>query len=58
MVVTIGQDSFFKIDEIKRYTELLKEPKRLEIVSDTDHFWWNREKLASHKVASFMAENL
>ncbi len=58
LIVAGGQDSFIRVEEVKRYTEQLKEPKRLEIISDTDHFWWDREKIAAQKVADFMVENL
>lgn len=58
LIITGGQDSFIRIDEVKRLTEQLKKPRRLEIVSDTDHFWWNRERIAAQKAADFMMENL
>lgn len=58
LIITGGRDSFFRVDEVKGMTEKLNNPKRLEIVSDTDHFWWNREQIAARKVTDFMLENL
>ena len=58
LIISGGRDSFIHVDEVKRYTEQLKKPKRLEIISDTDHFWWDRADIAARKTAEFMAENL
>ncbi len=58
LIITGGQDSFIQVEEVKRLTEQLKEPRKLEIVSDTDHFWWDREKIAARRAAEFMMQNL
>lgn len=58
LIVSGGRDSFIPVEEVKKYTEQLKRPKRLEIISDTDHFWWDRAEIAARNVADFMAENL
>lgn len=58
LIISGGQDSFIHVDEVKQYTEQLRQPKRLEIISDTDHFWWGRAEIAARNVADFMVENL
>lgn len=58
LIITGGQDSFIQVEEVKRLTEQLKKPRRLEIVSDTDHFWWGRANIAARLVVEFMLKHL
>jgi alpha/beta superfamily hydrolase len=44
--------------ELDSFTDKLPEPKRYEVVSGSDHFWWGHEDIVASRVATFFTDTL
>lgn len=57
-VICGSEDDLIPVSAIRSGVEEMAEPKRLEVISGADHFWWGYQDEMAEKVAGFFREHL
>ncbi len=58
LLISGSRDNFTPLQRFEGFGQNLPEPKRYEVISGADHFWWGYEDEVGERVSSFFAEAL